>query len=390
MRSYPKIRDNALLLTWLLHSAIIMLLTYVNPNHYTTIDSHYYLASASHWLCAINFNIAGRNFYDGDSIFPIGYPAAISAVSLLTSTHVLIASKLVNILASGVWLIYLKRWFGKERASWLFGILFLGSFLKLWAHTWSEPLFLIILFCWTYHFYKIDKYSKNTSAGLFMLGVFLIVTRYAGIFIIASTFAFSVYHYQQGHHLKAKRYAGQSFGWALFFIFYLVLNKLLSGAWYGGDRFDGNISILPTCAAFSKGILNELLIRDISSGGLNLLSFMGLGIQSAAVYLIIQHKRYPLSALTIHFWLVAAGYLVFLFTARLFSPFDEPGYRLLAPFSFIALGGSCLIFEIRKPSKLLQYVLYILIVFSWLDLLPQQDFKAKLCKALNAQPIRFH
>ncbi|SEJ61786.1 hypothetical protein SAMN04487995_5509 [Dyadobacter koreensis] len=40
MWSIPKIPDYYLFLIWLLHSGIILFLSYINPNHYTTIDSH--------------------------------------------------------------------------------------------------------------------------------------------------------------------------------------------------------------------------------------------------------------------------------------------------------------------------------------------------------------
>ena len=86
----------------------------------------------------------------------------------------------------------------------------------------------------------------------------------------------------------------------------------------------------------------------------------------------------------LHFWIVAGGYLFFLFIARLFSPFDDPGYRLLAPYSFLALNGFCLILDFDQFSKRLKYATFFLIIFSWLDLLPRQNVDIKLLQVFSA------
>jgi len=125
-----KIRDYHLFLIWLLHSAIILFLAYINPNHYTTIDSRYYLESAANLLSGDGYTVIENSFHCWNSTFPIGYSLAISIVSILTGTHVPIASKLVNIAASGIWMIYLSHWLG-EKSIMLSCILFFGSFLKL-------------------------------------------------------------------------------------------------------------------------------------------------------------------------------------------------------------------------------------------------------------------
>jgi len=389
MWSIPKIPDYYLFLIWLLHSGIILFLSYINPNHYTTIDSHYYLESATNLLSGKGYTLAENNIYRWNSTFPIVYSLFISIISFVTGTSVLIASKLVNIAASGIWMIYLNRWFG-EKSIMLSCILFFGSFLKLWAHTWSEPLFLIILFCWTYQFYKLNKspeFSKKSFACLILLGILLILIRYAGIFIVPTALAFGVVYLRKKNFSKTRFSGCLASAWTAFFAFYLCINKYLSGTWSGGERFDGNVDILGNFTAFSKGIMNELFIIDIDSEDFNFLSLAGIAIQILVIiiwrYQNLKKIKSP-SPLKLHFWIVAGGYLFFLFIARLFSPFDDPGYRLLAPYSFLALNGFCLILDFDQFSKRLKYASFFLIIFSWLDLLPRQNFDIKLLQVFSA------
>ena len=386
MWSIPKIQDYSLFLIWLLHSAIILLLAYINPNHYTTIDSHYYLESSSNLLSGEGYTLVEDNFYRWNSTFPIGYSLAISSLSFLTGTSVLIASKLVNIAASGIWMIYLNRWFGREKSIILSCILFFGSFLKIWAHTWSEPLFLIILFCWTYQFYKLNKnadFSKRSFAYLVFLGFLLMSVRYAGIFIVPTAFIFGIDFLRKKNFSKVKFSGCLALTWTAFFAFYLWINKRQSGTWSGGERFDGKVDIVENLKTFTKGILNELLIRDINFEVLIPTSIIGTGIQIVVIFLISKQKIVK-SSLAIHFWLIAIGYLFFLFTVRIFSPFNEPNYRLLAPFSFLVLCGFGLTFDFNKFAKRVKYGLIMLIVFSWLDLIPRREIKIKLSKAFSA------
>ncbi len=142
-----------LFLLWLFHSSLILFLAYINPNHYTTIDSQYYLESAKNILEGHSYTIREENGFHWNGTFPAGYSLAIALVSFCAKINVLWASKIVNIVATGIWFFFLNLWFGRNKSVLIGCILLLGSFLKLWPHTWSEPLFLVILFCWTYQSY---------------------------------------------------------------------------------------------------------------------------------------------------------------------------------------------------------------------------------------------
>ena len=390
MRILSKIAPYLPALIWLLQSSLIVLLACINPNHYTTIDSRYYLESANNILSGNGYSVFHNKQYIWNSTFPPGYPLAIVVVSFLTQTNALIASKLVNIIASAIWIFCLKRWFGNTRTTVLTCTLLIGSFLKLWTHSWSEPLFLVILFCWTYHFCQLyigENLSKTRIFSISSLGVLLIFTRYAGIFIIPLAFLYGFICLLKKEKSRAVTFAALASGWASFFAGYLWTNMKLSGEWFGGKRFRTTINFTENINVFIKGLLNELLmLRDSNFLTIDSLFLSGLIIQGLLSIFIIKqivkrpgYLKQPGSIIS-HFLITASFYLFFLFSVRIFSPFDEPGYRLLSPFSFLILNSILLSIHIEKMTSLLKYLLAVLIIFSWIDLLPHRDFKIKILK----------
>jgi len=387
-----KISVPDLVWVWLFHTSLILLLTALNPNHYTTTDSRYYLESAENISAGKGYTILENNSYKWNSTFPIGYPVTISIVSLLTQTSVLIASKLVNILASGVWLICLNRWFGKKKAVILGCILMLGPFLKLWAHTWSEPLFLIVLFSWTYHFYqsgRISHCSVSKTSYLFILGITLISIRYAGLFIIPLSLLYAFYKLLKKEKSTALYLTLLTFGWIVYLVGYFQWSKYQSQSYFGENRFEGNIVFTQNFFLFSKGILNEIfLLRDMDFQSPDILCYCALFIQIiilTALFKQLTSKKVfdkKPSSETLHFGITSLAYLIFLFIIRIFSQFDEPGYRLLAPFSFLLISGFMMYIPVQKFSRTVRYLLLLLVVFSWMDIAPSQNFKGKLLKSL--------
>lgn len=373
-----------LLLLWLLHSCLILFLAYINPNHYTTVDSHYYLQSAGNIIAGHGYTILESNNYQWNGTFPIGYPAAIALVSIITKTKVLWASKIVNAGASGIWLFFLHRWFGKKKSVVIGCTLLLGSFLKLWAHTWSEPLFLVILSCWMYHFHYLNNspdLSKTRIIHVFSLGLSLILVRYAGIVIIPLTFCYAVYWVYKKDNNKSLLFGLLAFLWSISFVCYLYLNKYQSGDWYGGVRFGDIILITDNFIVFSKGILNEaLLIRDFDFQSFDLLFLAGTAFQSLIIIFAAKQlaQKFVLSMWIKSSLIAAFSYLIFLFTIRLFSHFDEPGYRLLSPFTFLVLCGLLNSIPEEKLTIQLKNLFIVFIVFSWVEIIPKNDLEKKV------------
>ena len=372
-----------LLLLWLIHSGLVLFLAYINPNHYTTLDSQYYLQSADNMLAGQGYTIREGNEYQWNGTFPIGYAAVISFVSFFTKINVLWSSKLVNIAASGIWLFFLNQEFGRRKSVVLGSVLFLGSFLKLWAHTWSEPLFLVVLFCWVYHFNYLTNspnVQKSRIIYVLILGLLLMLVRYAGIFIIPVALGYAVFWIYKKEKNKSLLFGLLAFFWSLGFVCYLYLNKYQSGEWYGGDRF-GSFLITENILVFLKGLLNELLlIRNTDFQSPDVLFWVGIIFQILLIMLIRKHlpKTAAASDLVVTFHIIAFSYLVFLFTLRAFSPFDEPGYRLLSPFTFLILSGLLHTIPEEKLTYKLQYLLAVLVLISCMEIIPTDDLHRKI------------
>src|SRR5690606_6488449 len=116
-----------------------------------------------------------------------------------------------------------------------------------------------------------------------------------------------------------------------------------SGAWYGESRFDHPEPFFFVISLFGRGLINEfLLIRDLGMGPADILFWTGIVVQATVSLWILrkikkQNNHLSIGAEAISTLRLAMFYLLFLFVLRLISPFDPPGYRLLAPFTFLAL-----------------------------------------------------
>ena len=369
-------------LLWGGQVGLVLLLALFNPNHFTTIDSGYYLASAQYLLDGQGYVYEedGRLVWNG--IFPLGYPLCIALVAFLTQLPVLWASKLVNLLASAGLLLFVQRRWGVNKALLMGALLLLGPFVKLWAHTWSEPLFLTLLFLWTYYFFA----DRQRFWLVLVPGLLLMLVRYAGLFIVPLSAGMALYRLFTAQRQRGLQAAALSLLWAMGFGGYLWLNYQLSGDWYGGDRLSGSESVGQVLLLFGKGLLNELfLLRDATFESGDVLFWLGAVIQVVLVGLMMnavakQKSSIPQDTFPLvhYYWLTAGAYLLFLLVLRLISPFDPPGYRLLSPFTFLVLWG----YMIRVVPYLsvgkVKWLALALLLASWLHLLPQTDVVAKL------------
>jgi hypothetical protein len=369
---------------WLAQASLVLLLAWANPNHFTTIDSGYYLASAQYLLEGRGYLMQeanGQLVWNGT--FPPGYPALIALVALLTQLPVLWASKILNLLAAAGLLVFIFRKSGKRPALLMGALLLLGPFVKLWAHTWSEPLFLVLLLVWVYSFFQEPApFGTTLLLGLSLMGV-----RYAGVFIVPLAGTAALYWIFKKNNPQAQRAAGLGTLWALSFAGYLWLNYQLSGEWSGGDRLSGRDSLGQVVLLFGKGLLNEVfLLRDATFESGDVLFWLGAGLQLGLMALLGRQLTRAgtlppdesTHLLLPPLWLTASTYLLFLFGLRLFSPFDAPGYRLLSPCTFLFLWGVLLRLAPYLSITRIKYLALALLLASWLHLLPQTDVVAKL------------
>ncbi len=368
------------LFIWVAHAVMILGLVFINPNHYTTIDSAYYLESARNLLDGNGYTMLENGHLNWNSTFPPGYPVLIALVSRMTGIPVLWASKLVNLISSAVLIGLFCRWYGAQKAIFFSCLLLTGPFLKLWAHTWSEPLFLLLLCVWARLFS-----SKNKAIyPLIGSGIALMLVRYAGIFILLPAIVSVACCFFRRKTCDAGKFWWPLLLWGAGAGAYITLNYFQGGEYYGGPRFQerdlaGNVVLM-----FGRGILNEFLVmRDFHPDGHHTLFLIGLFVQLSVSWFLWQKFRPHFSINRTKgpptlYAVMALSYLLFLFTLRLFSPFDPPGYRLLSPFTFLMVQGLMMIMSESISFREIRWHALVIIMCSWLELIPRDGFLQKI------------
>ncbi len=365
---------------WLAQAILVLGLAFINPNHYTTTDSGYYLQSAQHLMEGKGYRVVENGRLEWNSTFPAGYPLLIAGISLLSGLPVLWASKIVNLAASGLLIALFCRWYGSKRAVLLGGILLTGPFLRLWAHTWSEPVFLLLLSCWAY----LATSDNRRPGWLAAAGTSLLLVRYAGIFIVPAALVSAFRLYRARRRPDAARMWILAGCWLAIFLCYGGLNRHFGENWYGGPRFFQPDALPEILGMFGRGLFNELLlIRDMYPGHSFLPSLPGMILQAVLLWKILQRLKEQGPAFrpderTAGFIWIAGSYLLFLLAVRAVSPFDPPGYRLLSPFTFITLQALILSLDNEDLPLSVKKYLLVLVALSWLDLVPHDGLLQKL------------
>ncbi|MVM37783.1 hypothetical protein GO730_09610 [Spirosoma sp. HMF3257] len=168
--------------------AVMTVLILLNPGRFMSVDSHYYLRSATNLLAGRGYVILEQGQWIWNGTFPIGYPALIAILSGLTGLPILVASKVVNYAAIGMSGYGWVRRLGAARAIWPLSIWGLGGFLKIAVYTWSETIFLVLLAEWVWGLYQfLQNPNATRTFSLFLLGYGLFLIRYVGGFVFGLT-----------------------------------------------------------------------------------------------------------------------------------------------------------------------------------------------------------
>jgi hypothetical protein len=400
----PKPAQNDLLLfaIWLLLAGLIGGLSYLNPNHFTSPDSTYYLAFAG-WLVGLDGNQYGHVSTGWDGTFPPAYPLLIGLLARGTGVSLLVASKMLNVGLVAAFLLIWRRRLGARRAVWVGSVLLLGGFVRILAYTWSEWAFLILLLEWAWFMGHQDRLpTYTTSAWLLALTMGLFLLRYVGGYVVIVYGLRALWTYARGTHGQSGRdvmrqrigpdalYIGVS---VLMMLGYFYLNALLTPSAYGGERFyETSETIWDKLFLIAVSIPNELLLfRDYIVGEPVFLVWVGLFIQLSLfvwAWSLFSSKRATVpnaddsEKATLRWLFLAAGtYLVILFTMRLFSPFNGPNARLMAPVTlpFLWLLAQYISRWTNVISRRKLGIWWaVLLLCSWLQLLPQADLLGKL------------
>ena len=172
--------------------------------------------------------------------------------------------------------------------------------------------------------------------------------------------------------------------------FYFSLNAHLAGSMFGGERFVPTEPLPALLTLLGRSVLNELLLlRDIVPGEADPLVWMGVAMEALVLGLAIRRwHRTPVekslhpvvNSLSRFFVLTGGFYIVLLLGLRMVSPFSGPNLRLMAPGTYCLL-MALLLWISRLPAirqRSLRPYWLLLLMGSWLQLLPQLDSGRKL------------
>jgi hypothetical protein len=244
---------------------VIFIRIYAENTHFLSFDSNFYLE--------VSQNIINGNgayvYFEGENgnlektffaVWPLGYPYTIVLTSILTNLDVFLASKLINYLVI-ISIIYL---FNKIRPNNYYILLLVFcsyNSLEVFSYSWSEGLFVGLLF---FYCYILSNYLKKESFFKLLLLLFLLIfsflTRYIGAFLLLVNLIL---------YLKYKNFKLIiiSIITTFFIIFYLWNNFQLTGYITGLQRINTDIiSYKSIIISFFKSLFNLVnILRNFSS-----------------------------------------------------------------------------------------------------------------------------
>ncbi|MCL2717256.1 MAG: hypothetical protein FWE14_00525 [Lachnospiraceae bacterium] len=320
-------------------------LSYISP------DSAHYLRAAREILRGNGFNVYPEWF----GIWPIGYPFLIAVVAFITRAEIYLASKILSVII--VWLIgiMLYKRFGKT--AWLYAFVMLNvGFRYIFFYTWSETTFILGMFLfafWTADIIcedtvRISHYIKLTLAALL-----LFLSRYIGAFalIIVGLLwlgnMYSALKFRDKTAWKRVIYLSLSgVAAGAFIITYLLINQKMTGYMTGLARVPaGQVRDLLLELYRAQMIEMDYVFDTFFSIGSArlalLLWFIFIGF---LIFSVTKNKKNIIKRdkdviIPIIFIIIGTVYWVAIVIMRLASDFDDFGFRLLFPSSFMLFIG---------------------------------------------------
>lgn len=348
--------DLWLLLLFIAICAAILIRAYADETGYTTFDSVYYLELAENLR-------RGNGFYMSNeypipviktsqnqiyfTLWPVGYPVLIALTSAITQLNAFWASKVLNLVLVGIGFLFLRR-INNAQAYLLACVYCTYTVLAIYTYTWSEAPFILGCLALVYLLSQLssDKSTNRTILQLFLIGVFLFLMRYAGIFSFGVLALSAAYYWQKGFRRLSIKLFATALALSLFATLYFCINHYFTGSYSGGDRLVGQETIEDFFQKQLYGILNEFFMirKHYASGTPDIFFWLTLLFQSVIITWIVwllkddkRHTKFD-SQQTLFprlCFIVSGLYFIFLFTLRAFSPFDPLDFRLLSPSVFL-------------------------------------------------------
>ena len=285
-------------------------------------------------------------------VFPIGYPAAIAAVSTITGAPVFWASKLVNAACALLALLLIAR--GLPSIGWITGTSLLSAGVLLsYASTFSEGPFIVAVVAAALALGRLLAGAGFRYAGALALALGLgYAIRYAGILLFPPLALAIAWTWWSGREAVARRIAAGAFGGAVLVAAHMALTYSLIRR--PTPPRSPSSDALPTYLYnTAKAFLTELNVAFVRVPNprdtFDFVFFtVVLALSAALVIMVVRQPRSDshwrdLSAVERSsigaFALIGACFWAGMATLRFLLYFNPLGYRYLAPGTVLLLGA---------------------------------------------------
>jgi hypothetical protein len=317
-------------------------------------DSTGYLRAAEALRNGYGFriNALAGNTQSYFAVWPIGYPAMIAFIALITNTEIYLASKILSviILLIIVMLFYLRF----KNNAWMYALVLCNyGFLQIFYYTWSEQPFILGLIWLSFALADILKSEKAKYPhyiSITLASLFLFFSRYIGAFslgVLGLTALYEAYTGISRHNrarLKKAVLLGICTGVSLTIMaLYLFNNYKNNGYATGGERLPAENHLrlfIGLCEAQLAELQNVFyLFFKISRRTACILYALGAVICFHIIYLKRRsfYKNIPVNVLS--FMALGMLYWVSIVSMRFLSAFDPFTFRLLFPASALLFLG---------------------------------------------------
>jgi hypothetical protein len=305
------------------------------------------------------------------SIWPIGYPAMIALVSVITNTEIYLASKILSIVI--LLIIFLMLYTRFKKNAWLYAFVAINfGFLNIFYHTWSEQPFILGLIWISFTAIDIlesERVQYSHYISICLASLFLFLSRYIGAFSIGVIGILAIYHLIIGISKKTTENIKKAvllFTTAVivtgFVILYLFFNHKYNGFVTGMARVpiseDPFVLFLKLCNAQIREMINVFGGFFVMSYSIVFIVYMTCAV---VVFRFLNMKRgsfykyIPIPAFS--FLSIGLLYWLSIVAMRFLSQFDGFSFRLLFPASALFILGIINIIE-NYHSELIEKITF--------------------------------
>lgn len=319
-------------------------------------DSGFLSPDSTNYLRLVETLRSGQGFFvpnDGRgvaqdaffAVWPVGYPAAIFALSSITGLDAFWASKALNILVYLSTILVVLAYFGRNGRLLVLVLLF-GSYLAIFSFTWSEGPFILLLLALA----LATNRAMSQSGFLFVASVAwmsaligaLFLTRYVGLVGAVALLIVFVDRVRKRDRWSAALVVAMGLSVILVTGAYLSLNIELTGYATGSARVPSFESSSELAVQLIKAVVHEAIFpvafwspSSVIQGSVVFVQFLLISVLGVFA---IRAKRHVLARQDeVVMFVIGAVYLLTIISLRWVSAFDDYNYRLLAPGTLLVL-----------------------------------------------------